>query len=644
MRKIKKKGFTLIETMLAISIFTSAVLIRTQFEYDYAQDVKAHNFGKSMSELVSAFDKRVWYDGYVGKTKKPDGTLADFNWNKQWDATEFVLDTMIRQELNGFENKLCGDAILGWKPINNNVNDKSLYSCSKLSSEAVPFNFQLTSKRESLVESGNNIIQKWYVLAYHDTDFEFEKNWTFYSSIVEGFRTFDTSRLTGSHDAYFVDRTDPELKRLSSVSECKSIQSNCAIMFSFNNSKTQDGSDDPYLAVDGDSQMFGNFFFKTLAGKPTVCLDTEGKEKSCGLELGKKRDSLGLNTHKLTASDVNFVAKATNGNPIGLRCIDGVSVSGTTLCGFTVVNNEASGYFSEIFTKALIAKTFEVGSPIKINDLNLSNKSYNVVSHDKISHNNTAGELSYIKFETPRNSVEIGINNKNAGNITLNSKTMKSEATKYNLKKNLELSTANGNGIDLQINNRKLLTATNISEPINPNDRNIKSAPIATLADIFNTNRVVGINVVRAGVGVAKEKCRKRVDSGIVDNGMLKVIAIPSSGIHTNFTGVGDICKTNGNQFISYFFGEPNTTGNNVLVGNQGYDSFDVNVDWHVSFKCDPNRDTAVQYNVTERSGKWVVNYGIWGGGKYASAGTTPNGRKTPNTVFTVVQYCEYRK
>ena len=102
MKKLKN-GFTLIEVLIVLILFTGFIFIFLQMDMSIDEKQNKRKVGNQLNQIITAIDKRVSIEGKE---------LA--NWNStEWDGLE--VKKFFREELVGAQNPTCGQAD-GWKP------------------------------------------------------------------------------------------------------------------------------------------------------------------------------------------------------------------------------------------------------------------------------------------------------------------------------------------------------------------------------------------------------------------------------------------------------------------------------------------------------------------------------------------------
>lgn len=102
MKRIQK-GFTLIEVLIVLILFTGFVLIFLQMDLAIDDKQNKRKVGNQLNQIVTAIDKRLSIEG------KELSNWSTTEWQGE-DVKKFF-----REELVGYENQTCGQAE-GWKP------------------------------------------------------------------------------------------------------------------------------------------------------------------------------------------------------------------------------------------------------------------------------------------------------------------------------------------------------------------------------------------------------------------------------------------------------------------------------------------------------------------------------------------------
>ncbi|MDK9793343.1 tail fiber protein [Vibrio sp. D431a] len=334
-----KKGFVLIEAILAVSLVSSSVLLRAQYEKRENEIAQYRLVGKEISNIVAAIDKRVLLDGIEGRT----------TWDGQWNDTNKVLENFTK-ELIAKDNPECGEPD-GWEPNLNENRDVALVSCNM--DRGLFRGFNLESKREG----ENKLLQEWKFTLYAD-DQDFNKMFDQYERVINSAKLNDAVRVTGAHNYKLIDRgTGKEI----SIGRCFNLREQCGIEASFTLNKIGI-AEDYHLRVNGENSMRNSLTFASNA-KPAVCYryDSSNKkiESTCGLEYDIATEALSLNAKDASVGSVYITAENKDDtlSPVFCQDTDDSGNQSQTLCGMTAINSGGS-VLAEAYVNAVKADQF----------------------------------------------------------------------------------------------------------------------------------------------------------------------------------------------------------------------------------------------------------------------------------------------
>lgn len=629
MRNIqRKRGFFIIEALLAIFLFSMVQVFLWTSEQDERMDRKASEFGRDLAGVLYAIDKRVLLDSRVDQVINPaTGAVTKGDWNETWANNSEFFDGMLGQELVATNNPVCGD-VAGWSPKVASNDRLALVKCNLLNEEHPPFGFNFEGARVSISPTDTHVLGEWYFLVYQPTDVDFEENYKHYSVIRNKAELHDTLEMTGQHEVMFVDRSLPNLPELTSVSACYAAKSNCAIMFKYRTSQVGELMDDPYVKIDGSTPLVGSLRFRTSAANPEKCFKPDGSEVECGLEFDLGTGNLNVNANGMTAADFNLIFEDTGNTPVVTLCKDYKSFSSgspvDSVCGLSVVNDSgsavASAYLNEIHASTIYAESLETAGAIRIRQSldpsNVGYKNYVEYRFDGVRgyYNNTmTGEMVF----------------DNDG-IALDALTNDLIMKGYDINMTASNSTTiSSPDIDIKSDDARLVTSYNQGVNVLSKYANVTSSKLATEAQVFDGVKIVGMDVVPSGssYGVDKKTCP------VTETGArptLQATTFPTSGFYTNVKAVGRTCRTNTSGFFKL---SGDLKFSHWWSGRNQVIRVTHNVNGTVG--CDPARDTSVSYRLTSNSTKWFPRYYFYGGS---------TGKEYSGVDMTVIQYCDYTK
>lgn len=288
-----KSGFTLIESMIALSVSSLVAVGGVTYLLSEAEAAKMDSVTSKIVKLVSAVDQRVYIDKY-------DITL--------WPAVQSYVTT---NQVNDFlkrefiaKTASCGDSTSGWSPVIDDPSDVSevtykeslkLVPCTVWSSTNAEFGLEVSSKFNGTATELRNVN---FYFKFKD-DKEFQDNFLNFKRILKKTKEQDGKNITGSHNYYFVDvtKTNPEDHSLTSM-ECLALKSGCGILAQY----SADGSGVEYLDVTGGNSMINSKidFTETEGGAViNTCFTFEYKSATNTWEKRDKVDcGLGIDSTK----------------------------------------------------------------------------------------------------------------------------------------------------------------------------------------------------------------------------------------------------------------------------------------------------------------------------------------------------------
>ncbi|EIV8508204.1 prepilin-type N-terminal cleavage/methylation domain-containing protein [Vibrio parahaemolyticus] len=276
--KNKKRGVTLIETMIAVSVMGTlgAGVINMQMEKNANEN--AERYGSELAKTLKAFDNRLYIDGYD----------ADVWTKKNWNLSNFNSDFLAKQ-LNASGSK-CGTT--EWNPTNAVDTSFKTMPCDGLW-KRMPYG--LIPNASISEDSGRNIDQFNLVLSFKNDD-HFEEEFTNVRKMLRSANRSTNDGVAGIHEYSFIDKTS--LGEITTT-ECINAKSNCALQASFNRAGGTE-----YLRADGQNSVIGSniSFIESKGQAPMKCArwvksssgtwslkdKTDSSPEECGIGIYKK--------------------------------------------------------------------------------------------------------------------------------------------------------------------------------------------------------------------------------------------------------------------------------------------------------------------------------------------------------------------
>ncbi len=249
MKHNKKKGITLIESILSASVFSTIAMGVINFTQKEEEKLQINKLAEDLTSVVTAIDTRLSIDGYNAQL-----------WNKtEWNDDE-VPDELFSKELRPTDLSTCeGD----WTPRLSSESDTELLSCN-LWKNKIPF--KLKAKAEITPDTLGFIDRFNLVLYFEDRD-DFEKHYSALRKTATLIKGKQKKETAGNHFFEFValDDTNTPLNFRS----CSIAKEKCAFKASFNRSGFNET-----LRTDGQNSMVNSQigFIEDELNAPLTCI------------------------------------------------------------------------------------------------------------------------------------------------------------------------------------------------------------------------------------------------------------------------------------------------------------------------------------------------------------------------------------
>lgn len=423
LKKNTKKGFTLIEALLVLTISVIATVSAMQYLAAKNKDLAVSNLSNNISKTMFGVMKRLQHDGadydfweatYASATVKP--SQYRLNTYMQWDTNDQVVNGFLSEFLVGYQHVTCPGA---WNPENDSAGNetetaKTAYVPCTLWKAGIPFdlNMQVLANNGTggffrdlsiYIDFSNSEIFK-----DSTTNSPNGKNFSAVSKFAKSIESHLKNELIGGQFVEFankgVDLYDPLDDKTFSTMEClKEIQNGRTCLLRFRLDIT-DSSNDRYLRVNGTNSMIDNISFSIDGGitkqKCAHWVQNGGVWDSsmteCGIHGGRTSSDLSaLGDVEFVGNDAYvknlFISYDDAGSPevaIDRMCkqytfaADGsyqylTNVSGTTEdtpCGLFVDDSGATHYIQLVTNDAYVGRVFAeniVSQKIAANSLRL---------------------------------------------------------------------------------------------------------------------------------------------------------------------------------------------------------------------------------------------------------------------------------
>tara|TARA_Y100001960_G_scaffold322531_1_gene399184 strand:- start:6886 stop:8679 length:1794 start_codon:yes stop_codon:yes gene_type:complete len=452
-----KKGFTLIESLLALTIAGAgtAILIKEKAEEN------KFNLGISLSNdiqtIIQGVDHRISIDGY-------DPSL----WTKtNWANEEEIVKYLLRKELVSTGSNCSGGT---WTPSINSELKTKLIECN------------LWENRNNIEVDMNASIHTDSVGFIQRFDFIFNlKNQENFEDYFLGLKNgfFNTNlnknkEISGLHSYEMVSLSDTT--KTITTSECIKNISDCAFKASYNRSGGNE-----YLRVDGGNSMIGEHitFIESKGQAPMKCIRWENTNRDgSGTWTQESDEDCGIGIYNETPHPIMVDIAGDTGTfkniLLDKECIvfdfNGTNVIDTGIkspCGTNQTTGEIFQVIDNISSKNGYIENFYV-----------SNLSAYYIAITNIKAESITSKFAYIENKLKTDMIESFTNN---GIITVNSKLTLKNLLK--VENNVDI-TGNINATSGTINN---LNAYNIT------NNNLTSNNVANLNKL-NTSNTTTIN------------------------------------------------------------------------------------------------------------------------------------------------------
>lgn len=356
MTERKSNGFTLIETLVGISIGGAAIMGGMSLFQQEMDSNKRDSVATEIRSILSGVENRFLIDGFNVST-----------WSKtSWSNTNSVQQDLLKKQLIARDNG-CGKAS-GWVPSLNDKLDVKLVPCSLW--EKVPYGMELSAELKS--DSTNFVENFNLILSFKDSHTDpnhFKENVKDMINISKHFRKQSTTG-EGTYSLGVIDkRTGVDITSV----QCINIGDNCALLANYNRAGASE-----YLKADGSVAMIGEHFkfIESRGQSPLTCVrwfktpsNTWDKElnEECGIGIYET-------TGQPAAVDV-VVKNGTFENIVLEQECKNFEWNGTTViengkspCGMTKDGSEYYQVIDNIEAKTAVIKEGLFGT-VNVNDL-----------------------------------------------------------------------------------------------------------------------------------------------------------------------------------------------------------------------------------------------------------------------------------
>lgn len=261
----KRKGFTLIESMIALTIGAAVSLGTIKSLAKVTNSNDNQKIAKEINDIIYAFDQRIAIDGY-----------DIVNWNEtSWNNNTFY-SNFLKKQLSPSTSTQCKGE---WTPITATVN-RSLIPCNLWKKSPKGFKLEATIDQDSL-----GFIENFDMKLKFKNEEDFIEHFPDASQIVLHSKTNKKTTKAGSQTYSFINGSDgSQISRM----ECIDLKNGCEILASWNS----DGGMD-YIRIDGKNSLLNSHltFIEAKGEAPLKCLKWKNTEKDgTGVWTQKEED------------------------------------------------------------------------------------------------------------------------------------------------------------------------------------------------------------------------------------------------------------------------------------------------------------------------------------------------------------------
>jgi prepilin-type N-terminal cleavage/methylation domain-containing protein len=241
-----KKGFTLFESMAAITVGSVAAMGAMKLSSDHFKEQEVNKISEEIAMVLEGVDLRLSNDGFMLNLWPVINSNYEFSNREQ--VVQFLSRSIIATNAPN-----CG-ATNGWIPVKDDPAEEDykdsyqFMACGQWE-ENIGFDLNVSAR---LINDGN-VVNGYEMDFFFDNEEDFQKSFLEFKKIYQKSRAKTEVSKTGSFDYNLVNRKTGD--RISSI-ECLNMKdkSDCGIRAIYLGS---DNSQD-YLAVNGNNNMIGS--------------------------------------------------------------------------------------------------------------------------------------------------------------------------------------------------------------------------------------------------------------------------------------------------------------------------------------------------------------------------------------------------
>lgn len=290
MKLPKKRGITLIESLLSLSIIGTITTSFIIFKGEESDDVKYNLLAEDLSTIITAIDTRFSIDGYNIN-----------HWNKkEWKEEEVAEELLSKQLRSAYLDKCKGE----WEPKLEEEHQTELIECD-LWKYKIPMGLNTEAE---ITEDSMGFVDRFNLIVYFEEDEEFIDNFYLLNHskrILKGKQYKETS---GNYFFEFVLKNDPNTPL--NVQTCIEEKSNCALKSSFSRSGLNET-----VRVDGQNSFYNDkiSFVEDKLNEPLKCIRWKKTNSGTWIKTLMNEDDCGIGVYKESGYPTVVEVNADNG-------------------------------------------------------------------------------------------------------------------------------------------------------------------------------------------------------------------------------------------------------------------------------------------------------------------------------------------
>lgn len=372
--KIKKtKGFTLIETLAAVTVGAAVTATALSIESDENRKRESIKLITDAYSIVQAVDHRIAIDGY-------DSTL----WTKtDWASEDNIVVDLIGKELNSSYLTNCPGGT--WNPSIITEQKTKLIECRKWESRKK--NGEKISA--SLTSDVSGFLQNFKLRIEYPVLEDLQKSYLDLKYAITNIKSTEQQQLSGVHMATFVSKSTG-----SEIGSKKCVQdfNDCSIELSWNRSGGNE-----YVRADGENSMVASHltFVESKGDSPMKCIRWQNTLRDgSGVWSRELAEDCGIGIYKGTTTPVMVETTVDTGTfkniLLDQECNDYrwdgtkvIDVGTTSPCGMNNDGTEIYQVVPNISSETAHIKNI-YSDALELEDLNVKNLISNYISTQQI--------------------------------------------------------------------------------------------------------------------------------------------------------------------------------------------------------------------------------------------------------------------